>query len=354
MKKTVIILFILAAFAAVSSGVGVPRSSEYPGVSRGYVDRLLASLPTASAIVSHTSATSAHGASGAILGRTTADGLYAALAHTHLFSAMTGSVSLDQLPDLSSLFSTTAAINAAVASHASSTSTHGAVGAILGRTTADGLYSPTGAMTPALTSAMIGTTAMDLSTQGVNTPTWNQDTTGNAANVTGIVSEAHGGTGTNCQPFLPLPTCSSTITSTLTGTTAEQPLFTCTVPANSMGPYGSLYIQGMAAFPNTGNNKTMKVYFGGSLAASKSNLTNAVSRYFQVHIRSAGSTTSQVAPSINVAMQPIWADITQQPVTLSINTAQTTTISLSGTLATPTDTFVYRLLEAWIYRPICP
>ena len=126
----------------------------------------------------------------------------------------------------------------------------------------------------------------------------------------------------------------SAVAVSLTGTTAETVLASVTVPAQMMGPNGSLRITPIWSVTNNANSKTANVKFGGTIHSSPA-LASAVSASHEFVIRNRGTLNSQIsfsgAPGTNSA---------SANATSSINTALDQVVQITGQLANASDTLV--------------
>lgn len=119
-----------------------------------------------------------------------------------------------------------------------------------------------------------------------------------------------------------------------TGTTAETTLGSFTLPAGVMGPTDLCRITADFSWPNNSNSKTPRVRFGNGLVHSTSQTTSG-SLAGIWNILNRGSQQSQITTSQGMCGVGTSA---ANATTLSVDTTQAVTISLTGQLGVATDT----------------
>lgn len=125
-----------------------------------------------------------------------------------------------------------------------------------------------------------------------------------------------------------------------TQSTSAIDLVRLTIQAGSMGPNGRLLIQPAFVFPNNANNKTMSVYFGGSVLFGKTR-TTATQETPMVDLRNRGVQTRQFS-AWATSGGPAAAS-TAGVVNLAIDTTADTSLIMRGQLADAAD---YIILES--------
>jgi hypothetical protein len=129
----------------------------------------------------------------------------------------------------------------------------------------------------------------------------------------------------------PIGLCQTGVASAHTGDTTETTLMTCTVPRKYMGPNGRVNIQFRFSHTNSANNKTIKVYFGGTGGTVYANQVDTTTAGFSgsVDIVNRGATNSQYGGFMGS---------TGAGATSAIDTTQNTTVVITGTLANTGET----------------
>ena len=120
-----------------------------------------------------------------------------------------------------------------------------------------------------------------------------------------------------------------------TNDTAENTFFSMTIPGNSMGPNDTLVLTGFVGYTNSGNNKALRVKFGGQLIIS-TNLTTAQSYKFHVTITNRNSKTAQVTGSQSAINYGTSSSTVQ---TFTIDTTQNQTLLVTGQMAALAENF---------------
>jgi len=134
--------------------------------------------------------------------------------------------------------------------------------------------------------------------------------------------------------------------STNPGDTNEHTVASYTLPGGTMGANDSLEIITLWNYTNSGNNKTLRVNFGGTDYLSVGVTTSAYTR-IATRITNDGSVSSQVGHAANSANG--WG-AASSGVTSSVNTAADVTVSFTGTLATGTETIDLVAYEIILHR----
>lgn len=172
-----------------------------------------------------------------------------------------------------------------------------------------------------------------------NNPAWAQVNLSNG--VTGTLPLANGGTNaTTAQGAAAnLAACwvkQSWVQVTHTGDTNEFALATIQIPANSIGPNGSVRITQLITYTNSANTKTFRTRFGGVSGTSYNTMavtTTATGRY-QSQIGNRNSTNSQVGFASGVGVGSTgatWGFTTGAVVTSAVDTTASVDIVLTGT-----------------------
>lgn len=128
----------------------------------------------------------------------------------------------------------------------------------------------------------------------------------------------------------------------VTGTTAETTLATINIPAGAMGANGFIEIVPLLIWTNSANSKTVRIKIGGQEMWSISQTTNAGVKAI-VTINNSGSQSVQRG-SVNPNGLGVFS--VAVPVG-SVNTANATTVTITGTLANAADTIT---LDSWLAR----
>ncbi|BCA57673.1 hypothetical protein [Sphingomonas sp. HMP6] len=131
----------------------------------------------------------------------------------------------------------------------------------------------------------------------------------------------------------------------ITGTTTETTFSTgtITIPANAMGPNGSVEIIPLWTFTNSANTKTMRVKFGGTAYYTQAGTTTAVTQSI-VKIQNRNSTSSQVgAPGANSGVGNFTASI----ITSAVDTTAPVSLTITGQLTNTGETMT---LESVLVR----
>lgn len=133
----------------------------------------------------------------------------------------------------------------------------------------------------------------------------------------------------------------------VTGTTAETALASVTVPANAMGVNGILRVHTTWSYTNSGNNKIVKVRFGGiggkSYLNTTATTTATLKHVFQLANR--GVANSQVAGTYSAATAGIWGPTASALTTSAVDTSGETTVVFTGQLANTGETIT---LESYL------
>jgi len=120
--------------------------------------------------------------------------------------------------------------------------------------------------------------------------------------------------------------------SSVTGTTNETTLATCTIPANTLGANGILRVMAGYGHTNNANNKTVRVRFGGTAFTTVVTTTAANCQIMSI-IYNLNSTSAQGSiPHVGLGTT------TAAAVSGSIDTTQNQDIIVTGQLANTGDT----------------
>lgn len=125
----------------------------------------------------------------------------------------------------------------------------------------------------------------------------------------------------------------SNVSSSVTGTTSETTLVTITIPGSAMGPNGSLRIMPITSCTNNANAKTFRIRVAGNSVQSVS-LANAAGFQTMTIIRNRNSASSQMIHQSSTAFSATGTAM----VTTAVDTNSDFQITITGQLATSTDT----------------
>lgn len=127
--------------------------------------------------------------------------------------------------------------------------------------------------------------------------------------------------------------CISTISTSVTGTTAETTLFSCTMPGGIMGTNGTLFTLITASYTNSGNNKTYRIKFNTTTLSAPAVTTTAA--FHEVFfVKNMNSYSVQEAGS-NAANQ--FGTTSTVPISGAVDTSQAFTFSITCQLADAGD-----------------
>lgn len=130
-----------------------------------------------------------------------------------------------------------------------------------------------------------------------------------------------------------------------TGDTSQTTLATVTIPANSMGKNGRLRITTVWSYTNSGNNKSLRISFGGTNYLS-SNVTTSASIQDQRTISNRNDTASQVGLTSTVGG---FGSSSASPVTSTVDTTSDVPLLFTGQLASSGETVT---LESYLVELI--
>ena len=142
----------------------------------------------------------------------------------------------------------------------------------------------------------------------------------------------------------------SAVSSSVTGTTSLTTLASLTIPGGIMGANGALRIEFSASWTANTNLKTVTVALGGTSIGifSRSGATETGARS-QITVRNRGAQNSQVV-SLPGSTAVIFGVFTgTYPLTLSKDMSQDQALTITGTLASGSDTLT---LESYIVEVI--
>jgi len=131
----------------------------------------------------------------------------------------------------------------------------------------------------------------------------------------------------------------SAVAASVTGTTNETTLATVTIPAGAMGPNGQIEVHCQWAVTNSANTKTLRARLGGA-GVSAASLTTSAAYQGITRVANRGVANSQLASS-----QFTTGSTGTAANTTAIDTAAETTLTLTGQLATSTETIT---LESYL------
>ena len=117
-----------------------------------------------------------------------------------------------------------------------------------------------------------------------------------------------------------------------TGSTTETTLINVTVPAGSIGDNGQVIVITNWATNNSAGAKTGTTYLGGSAVGSAGSYTTSTGGAITNSIRNRGVLTAQSSQAIG--------GVVAGSVYTAINTAASTSITITGDLATATDNVI--------------
>lgn len=142
-------------------------------------------------------------------------------------------------------------------------------------------------------------------------------------------------------PAAPFVVKQSGVAASVTGTLTETVLASITIPANSMGPNGTVRITATWSMTNNANAKVMVTKFGGTAINTSTATTSSTYREMR-SVTNRGSLTSQtVFPGVFGGFGLSGAAMT----TLTKDTAVAQVVQLTGTLANVADTLT---LESYL------
>lgn len=142
---------------------------------------------------------------------------------------------------------------------------------------------------------------------------------------------------------VPLPTIiySSGSAVVLTGTTAETTLASLTIPGGLLGASGTIIVIALWSHTNNANTKTKRVKYG-SFAAPYTETTSVSSRdYFSMHQRSTNAQVTYSASGFGNSASAL--------LTGSIDSTVDQTLSITGQLASASDTLTLEAIRVEVY-----
>lgn len=146
--------------------------------------------------------------------------------------------------------------------------------------------------------------------------------------------------------------CQSAVQSSITGTTAETTLATCTIPAGAMGANGSVLVEGSFSHTVNANAKTPRIKFGGTLVTGQAVGSSTASSRYGMRVYNRNSASSQIAALPASVLGPYAAGSSASATTMAINTANSTDITFTCQLGTSTDTCSLEAYNVIVsYRP---
>lgn len=144
----------------------------------------------------------------------------------------------------------------------------------------------------------------------------------------------------------------SAVAVTVTGTLTETVLGTVTVPADAMGPNGTLRVTTVWSTTNSGNNKTPRVRLGGIGGTTFHGpaLTTSSIYVAENTITNRNATNSQIG-GFNAASSGSYGTAGASPTTGTIDTTIANTIVFTGQLTNTGESIV---LEKYLVELIVP
>lgn len=139
--------------------------------------------------------------------------------------------------------------------------------------------------------------------------------------------------------------CKSGVAASVTGTTTETTLVTCTIAANAIGPNGQVEIWTLWSTTNSANTKTLRVKFGGT-AYYASPVTATLSANAVTRIANRGVANSQVGFQA-VATAGVGNGGANANTTSAVDTTASVAIDITGQLANSGETIT---LESYLVR----
>lgn len=170
--------------------------------------------------------------------------------------------------------------------------------------------------------------------------------TGNAAKVEAVGDDtnvslnlASKGTGqvTHNTYQVPIMVASSGAAASHTGNTTRTAKFSCTIPANSMGPNGWIRVTFGHSHTSSANAKTVDIKLGGTTFLNLSGFTSTTSARYQYMIFNRNATNSQVGASATQAGGG-WGTNTAAVATGAEDTTASKTLEIGVTLANSGET----------------
>lgn len=138
--------------------------------------------------------------------------------------------------------------------------------------------------------------------------------------------------------------CKSAVASSITGTTTETTLATCTIPANAIGPNGQIEIQALWSTTNSANTKTLRIKFG-SAGYFATGVTSVATAQTITRIANRNANNSQVGgPSASFGPS---GSSTSAAVTSAIDTTSAVSLTFTAQLGNTSETIT---LESYVVR----
>lgn len=136
---------------------------------------------------------------------------------------------------------------------------------------------------------------------------------------------------------IPYVLAQSAVAVSVGAVTSEAALATITVPANAMGPNGTLRITAFWTYTNGADDKILRIRFSGAAGTiyHTTTATTTASQTVQVSICNINATNSQKSGSPNSVS---FGTSANQSVTSAVDTTAATTIVITGQKETGTDT----------------
>lgn len=138
--------------------------------------------------------------------------------------------------------------------------------------------------------------------------------------------------------------CASAVAASVTGTTTETALATCTIPAGAMGTSGGLLIYSTWSVTNSANTKTLRGKFGGT-AFFTQGLT-AAAHYSDIRRVRNRSVSAQIF-SAAAGANPVGAS-SLAVTTASVDSLSSVDVTFTGQLANTGETITLENYEVWL------
>jgi hypothetical protein len=142
--------------------------------------------------------------------------------------------------------------------------------------------------------------------------------------------------------------CASAVAASVTGTTNETVLATCTIPAGAMGVNGGIEVRTLWTFTNSANAKTWRIRLGGvggTQFMALTTTTNASSSDIR-RIRNRGAANSQVGSPAGISS---YYSANPNVVTIgAVDTAVSQDLALTAQLALAAETITLESYEVWV------
>ena len=171
---------------------------------------------------------------------------------------------------------------------------------------------------------------------------------GGVSIATGVIATDATGGGAGRGYQSPGVVAQSGTASSVTGTTSETILATIPIPGGALGPHGSLRITTLWSYTNSANNKSLRVNMGGTVWFFQVQTTTASAQALTM-IRNRGAVNSQIGYAISTGS--VLGSTSVANPTAAINTAAAQSITITGQLATSTETITLESYTVEIINP---